>query len=97
VVDDVANAGCARDDSSVRSDRFTGIPLEELGTADDLETGLVKRLAVLESDRVGNLVLARPKQPRRLANQIGSVTRRGRTPDLEPALGGAKSIVEIGC
>ena len=96
VVDDVANTGCTRDDASVRANRFTGVPLEELGASDDLESGLLVGLAVLEGDRVGDLVLAQAQQACRLANQIGSVTRCGGPPDLEPLLGGLQCIVEVG-
>ena len=93
---DIFDAGLARDDPSIGALALGRVPFEELAAADHLKLRLSEGLAMLEGDRMGDLVDAGAHQRRGLEHDLATGPRRGPAPNPEALPGRSQRVVEIG-
>ena len=87
----------ARDDAPIEPQSFGGVPFDDIAAAQDLEPGLIDRLALLERHRDRHLVDALADEAGGLQDDLRALGRRCLAPDRKSPFSGRERVVEIGC
>ncbi len=92
----MAHALFAGDDTPIDPQPFGRIPFEDIAPAQNLQPGLIDRLALLKGHRDRHVIDALADEACGLQDDLRSLGGRRLAPDCKPPFGGRERIVEIG-